>query len=261
MKSLLNVFGRGRSETISAASRIAPVFLLPAVFLFLAANAPEPSAKGNGNTIPFGIAKMIIEFNSTANDVGVQVLLDGEPWQWAEIESPDGQKILDIKPRKSLKKQGLTELFFESSEPSLDDVPLDEFLARFPEGGYEFSGLTIDGLELEGTASYTHVIPAGPEILLPAEGVAVDPENCVIEWVPVTTTIANSTGIEIKGYQVIVEQVEPRRTMLIDLPASVTSLKVPSEFFEQAQTLHKFEVLAIEIGGNQTITEGSFVTQ
>lgn len=47
---------------------------------------------------------------------------------------------------------------------------------------------------------------------------------------------------------------------LIDLPASRTSVTVPPEFFIQRDTLHKFEVLAIEAGGNQTIKEGEFVT-
>ena len=66
--------------------------------------------------------------------------------------------------------------------------------------------------------------------------------------------------ITIRGYQLIVEQVDPKRVFSVDLPALQTSLRVPPEFFVQRNTLHKFEVLAIESGGNQTITEGEFVT-
>ena len=66
--------------------------------------------------------------------------------------------------------------------------------------------------------------------------------------------------IEIVGYQVIVEQEEPLRVFSIDLPASVTSVMVPPEFFHQKNTLHKFEVLAIEASKNQTITSGEFIT-
>ena len=46
----------------------------------------------------------------------------------------------------------------------------------------------------------------------------------------------------------------------IDLPP-LMSVKIPREFFLQRNTLHKFEVLAIDASGNQTITQGSFVTQ
>jgi hypothetical protein len=204
---------------------------------------------------------MIIEFNASGNDVGAQVLLDGEPWRWVNIKSPDGRKILDIQSSGSLRKQGLTELFFESSEPSLDEVPLATFLARFPAGEYEFEGITIEGEELEGTATFTHVIPAGPVIVSPQGGAPVDPRNAVIEWKPVTKTMTGSGGIVIVGYQVIVEELESGRFHSIDLPASVTRVKIPREFFDPQNSLYKFEVLAIEAGRNQTITEGSFVTQ
>jgi hypothetical protein len=163
-----------------------------------------------------------------------------------------------------LAKQGLTELFFESSEPSLAEVPLDEFLARFPEGVYEFEGRTVEGDEIEGEATLTHVIPKGPAIVSPSLASeappVVDPDNLVIAWEPVTETITGSQAIEIRGYQVIVEQVEPLRVHSIDLPALRTSVRIPPEFFAQRGTLHKFEVLAVEVGGNQTITEGEFVT-
>ena len=239
---------------------LSALFLMAVAVLSLAAAAPARSA----DEIPFSKAKIIIEFNASANDVGVQVLLDGEPWKWVKIETPAGRTILNITSSGSLRKQGLTELFFESSEPSLDEVPLAQFLARFPEGEYEFEGMTIEGDELEGTATFTHVIPAGPVIVSPPQGnvpPVVDPNNLVIDWAPVTETITGSQAIQIVGYQVIVEQVEPRRVHSIDLPAAVTSVKIPPEFFVQPNTLHKFEVLAIEAGGNQTITEGEFVTK
>ncbi len=237
------------------------IFLVAAIALILASTAPEVWARRYAEEIPFSKAKIIIEFNSTANDIGVQVLLDGEPWQLVSIESPDGGIILNIRSFGSLRKQGLTELFFESSEPSLDEVPLNEFLARFPEGVYEFEGRTIEGQVIEGEATFTHIIPSGPEIVSPQENEVVDPNNVIITWNEVTTTITGSSQIEIVGYQVIVEQVDPLRVLSIDLPATATSVKIPPEFFVQQNSLHKFEVLAIAAGGNQTITEGFFVTQ
>ena len=254
----------------SSFSRMLPVFLVPVVALVLAAAPAEAWAKHKKKKkeIPFSIAKMIIEFNSSANeglgDVGVQVLLDGEPWRSLRIESPNGRTILDITASRSLRKQGLTELFFESSEPSLDEVPLEDFLVRFPAGKYEFEGRTIEGIEIEGEAILTHVIPAGPEIVSPKEGDLVDPKNLVIEWKTVTTTIDGSPDLTIVAYQVIVERTDNAdhgaapRTFDIKLPAKpgdTQSVQVPPEFLE-ADAEYAVEVLAIEQGGNQTITEG-----
>jgi len=242
------------------------VWFSVATIIILAAAAPKSWAA----EIPFGKAKIIIEFNSTGNDVGVQVLLDGEPWKRVKIKSPNGLQLLDIISSGSLRKQGLTELFFESSEPSLDEVPLAEFLARFPEGKYEFEGITIEGEELEGEARLTHVIPAGPVITSPQEGEVVDPNNLVVEWRRVTEKIAGSGRLEIVGYQVIVERTDndqlgaAPRLFDVKLPATsdpIQSVTVPREFLEP-RTEYKFEVLAIEKGGNQTITEGGpFQTQ
>src|SRR3972149_8905688 len=119
-------------------------------------------AGNNGSAIPFSRAKIIVEFNASAEDVGIQVLVDGEPWKQLRVCSPNGRRVLDITGKRSLGKQGLTELFFESSEPSLVELPLPKFLARFPDGKYELEGETIDGMGLEGTAALSHVIPAGP---------------------------------------------------------------------------------------------------
>jgi len=237
---------------------------LLAIAVFSSPATRQSWAGRERNEIRFSKAKIIIEFNSTAEDVGVQVSLDGEPWKMVAAFDPNGSKILDILGQRSLNKQGLTELFFESSEPSLVDLPIEEFLARFPAGEYGFEGETIEGDEIEGEAILTHVIPKGPAIISPASTTndppVVDPNNLVIAWEPVTESITGSEAIEIGGYQVIVEQVEPHRVYSIDLPASRTSVRVPQEFFVQRDTLHIFEVLAIEAGGNQTITEGNFVT-
>jgi hypothetical protein len=204
--------------------------------------------------MPFSQAKIIIEFNSSGPDVGVQVLLDGEPWERVNIEAPDGRKILDIRTSRSLREQGLTELFFESSEPTLDELSIEEFLARFPKGKYEFEGKTIDGIELERTATLSHAVPAGPSALS-AQMMGPD---LVISWGAVMGPAAGfpaNEPINIVSYQVIVEREDALRRFDVTVPATVTSVTVPPEFLE-AGTVYKFEVLAIEARGNQTITEG-----
>ncbi len=221
--------------------------------------------EGDADEVLFSKARILIEFNASDEDVGVQVLLDGDPWKQVRGYRPDGRLILDVMTRRGLREQGLSEFFFESSEPSLAIVSLEEFLDRFPEGVYEFEGRTTENDEIEGEAILTHVIPAGAEIVSPLssndELPVVDPDNFVVEWEQVEETIDGSDDIEIVGYQVIVEQVEPLRVYSVHLPASATSVSVPPEFFEQTDTIHKFEVLAIEAGGNQTITSGEFLTE
>jgi hypothetical protein len=44
------------------------------------------------------------------------------------------------------------------------------------------------------------------------------------------------------------------------LPPSVTSIEVPDEFL-QRRTAYKWEVLAIERSGNQTLSSGEFHTR
>lgn len=201
--------------------------------------------------IPFSKAKIIFEFNSTGQDLGIQVTLDGEPWNEIWIKDPRGRTILEVEGSGSLKNFGLTELFAESNEPNFADMSKEDILARFPAGVYRFYGRTVEGDRLVGTATLTHNIPDGPVILSPLGGV-VDPTDTVISWNAVTTP----AGINIVGYQVVVDGGNPSRRFDVTVPATATQVTVPPEYLEPG-TQYNFEVLAIEAGGNQTITEGA----
>ena len=205
--------------------------------------------------IPFSKAKILFELNATAQDAGIQVLLDGEGWDHVAVLGPDRGPLLELDADGSVGEIGVTELFFESAEPSLADLPLDELFAMFPEGRYRFAGTTVEGQRLFGAAMLSHDIPAKANVLSPAEGAVTDPDNTVIEWQPVT----EPAGIRTAGYQVIVELEDPLRVFSVDLPASDTSVTVPSEFLEPG-TDYKFEVLAVADNHNQTIHEGTFST-
>jgi hypothetical protein len=206
--------------------------------------------------IEFEDSLLRIEFNATDQDVGVQLFLDAEGWKTVTVAAPDGSTIFEVSGKSKLRKLGLTELFWESEEPTLDEVPLDEFLAKFPEGDYKFEGVTVEGDKLVGTAHFTHNIPDGPNITSPKEKEVVDPKKVIVRWDPVTTP----AGIQISGYQVIVEQDHPLRTFDADVPANVTSIKVPSVFFVPGKK-YKVEVLAKEVSGNQTLNEVAFKTK
>jgi hypothetical protein len=196
---------------------------------------------------------MIVEVNATDGDAGLQVFLDGEPWSSMTISTPDGRRILAINTRTRLRNYGLTELFSESSEPSFDEFPLRKFKRLFPEGRYSFVGTTVEGKRLMGRARLSHDIPDGPQITSPADGSTVAPGSIVARWNPVP----EPTGINVVGYRAIVEREEPLRVFSADLPASVTSVTIPSEFL-QSGTKYKLEVQAIEASGNQTLTEIEF---
>ncbi|MDI6792468.1 MAG: fibronectin type III domain-containing protein [bacterium] len=233
------------------------IFLAVGVALVSGAAVSELWANdASSKWIPFSDAKIIIEFNATDEDVGIQVFLDGKAWKKVIIFNPKGRMVAKIKGKGNLKGLGLTELFFESHEPPLEDLPLEDFLALFPEGVYKFVGKTVEGEWLRGMAKFTHVIPDGALIVSPEEGEVVDPNNTVISWNPVTSP----QEVEIVGYQVIVEREDPHRVFSVNLSATTTSMKVPPEFLE-SDTEYKFEVLAIEVSGNQTITSSFFKTE
>jgi hypothetical protein len=97
---------------------------------------------------PFPEARIFIEFNQSANDLGFQVFLDAENWKTVEIRNPDGATIFAVEGKGGYPQLGLTELFFEGAEPSLDDFPLDELLALFPAGKYTFIGTTVGASQL-----------------------------------------------------------------------------------------------------------------
>jgi hypothetical protein len=196
-------------------------------------------------------ARIFIEFNASDDDLGFHVFLDGEEWRRLRIEDPTGRTIFAVSGRGAFARLGLTELFFEGAEPSLDEFPSDELLALFPEGEYEVEGETVGGDDLEGRAMLSHAIPGPPDpfVQIGADG------SLVIRWDPVTGPAEGfpERPIEIVAYQVLVGSFQ------VGLPASATSVTLPPEFVASLGAGdHEFELLAIESGGNRTIAQGSF---
>ncbi|HET6752364.1 MAG TPA: hypothetical protein VFH23_00255 [Jiangellaceae bacterium] len=211
-------------------------------------------AAADTKPVEFADARLKVEINATDGDAGLQIFLDGEAWNTLELLDPQGNPMLDVDVTGRAKNYGLTELFSESSEPPFTEFPLEQFKELFPEGTYTFRGTTIDGTPMTGTATLTHDFPDGPEILSPTAESKVPADQVVVQWAPVTTPV----GIDIAGYQVLVVQEEPvLRVFSADLPATATKVSVPAEFV-QPKTEYKVEVLAIEAGGNQTLTELTF---
>ncbi len=223
--------------------------------------------------IPFDEASIFFELNNTDGDLGIHALIDGDAWKKLEIEDPNERRMLNVKVKGRLRRQGLTEFFFESAEPTFDELDPEDFFDRFPEGEYEIEGRTLEGEELESEVELSHVLPA-PAGNVRLSGVEAA-EDCdaeplpsvsppvVISWDPVTEShpeLGKEGAIEVVKYQVVVEREEPSLLILsVDLPPEATSFEIPEDFTDLDEGEgFKFEILVRGATGNQTAIESCF---
>ena len=198
----------------------------------------------------FEEARIYIEYNSTDNDLGFHVFLDGEDWKSLKILNPAGVTIFSVTGKAAYRQLGMTELFFEGAEPPLDEFPLQDLLALFPEGKYAFTGVTVEGESITRNARLSHAVPSGPSV-----SSTVDGDKVVIRWQSVDGVPPGfpQKNVVVEEYQIIVESFQ------VTVPASENKITLPRECvrtLEQGE--HEFEVLAIDQSGNQTITSDSF---
>jgi hypothetical protein len=247
-------------KPVAFAALIGTAFCLP-----MAASAQSLVQR---NVVPLKEAKLNIEHNATDNDTGFQGAIDSEGWKELKVRGPEGV-VLEFEAAGKLRTLGLTELFFETVEPENAEVPIPQMLSKLPAGNYRIYG-PIPGSDsgfTVGTAWLTHVIPAGPVLLSPAEGATVWAGELLMKWRPVTKTIYGGP-VKIIAYQLIVEKVAAPNPHMIGkqgslsmyLPPTVTQIAIPRGFLERA-TPYAWEVLAIEQSGNQTLSSGEFETR
>jgi len=251
----------------------------------LAVGIAAPSARAQDGDESFKVAKIIFETNASACDLGIQILFDTEGIVRGRVRDPKGRLIYNFTARSGLRAiGGQTEGFLESVEPQIQELldllecdPDDEvevltlrdIRKTFPAGKYAFEAIMADGTELADEARLTYRIPAGPALVEPNG--ARDPNNTVIQWEPVTTTIPGigpERSVNIVGYQVIVYEdgvgeAPPEFNVVVPTcgadPLPACEVTVSPQFLKPG-TAYLYEVLAIERSGNQTITEGSFQT-
>jgi hypothetical protein len=214
-------------------------------------------------------AKIIIEHNATDNDTGFQVFVDADGWEKLEIVGPQGI-VAVFQGRDAVGELGMTELFMESHEPENAKMPIAELLAKMPAGDYEFRGTAskLGGQSgvMIGKAVLTHKIPAGVALVEPLPDSIVPLADLKMKWSG-TGKALDGSDVKLVSYQLIVEKSEEphanmigKRGLSLYLPASVTEMTVPAAVLEPG-TSYKWEVLAIEESGNQTLTEGTFKTK
>lgn len=207
-------------------------------------------------------ARLKFEINATDGDGGVQVFIDADSWKQLSIFDPLGTEIFTTTTSGRMAKQGGTELFLESAEPPFTTLSVAALLRRFPKGRYAIRGVGLAGERYVGSAIMSHRLPAGPELVSPRAGSGPQPPNdTTVVW----KAVAPPTGGAIVGYQVLVVRPDtgiralPKVTLDVTMPPTATSLKVPAGFL-QPNTEYEWEVLAIERGGNQTLSSSTFRT-
>ncbi len=186
---------------------------------------------------------LFFELNSTDNDLGLQLFLDSDGWKRVRVLDPARNEIVLLQAEGRLARLGITELRFESAEPSPAEV-----LALFPPGKYRFRGRSVEGEQLASNVTLSHDLLPAPTFS-PSDGEVVDPRDVVVEW--------NAPGAE--QVELIIEQDELGHVLDITLSGSSKRLRVPPQFLRPGME-YKIEILSISENGNRTIAESTFRT-
>ena len=276
--------------------RMLAIFSVPVITLFLGAATPQVWAGGKHHHKPrvqkLEEADIYFELNNTDGDLGIHGKIDGGPWTKIWIKDPKRRQMMKVTAKGRLKRQAVTELFFESAEPTFDELDPVDFFKRFPEGIYKIYGWPQEGRLLVGQSEIRHVMPAPPDgIMVSGTPIVLDEVDCedeapiverdingdiVISWDPVEDShpdIGEAGDIEVARYQLVVEMDvdlngdEFESVYSVDLPPNVTSMTVPADFIDlgiddEGEGEYKFEILVKEEeGGNQTATESCFAIE
>ncbi len=225
--------------------------------------------------LEFDEAHLFLELNNTDGDLGVHGKIDGDEWKRLVIEDPNERRMMKVRANGRLRRQGITELFFESAEPTFDELDPAVFFKRFPEGTYEIEGVTIDGEEMESETELTHLIPAQPEATVNGLPYVEDcdedelpvfdrADDVIIAWDPVTLSHPvlgrTNEAIEVVNYELVVEIDDTPWNVSAILPPEVTVFEVPDEILALADEI-KYEVLVREESYNQTALESCFAVE
>ncbi len=247
--------------------RLLPLLIIP---LALGSLAVPMSARVEPPTQPFAVAELFFELNDTDGDLGIHASIDGGTWTSLEVEGPRDRQLLAIASNGSLRSQGLTQLAFESAEPTFDELDPADFFLRFPEGVYEIEALAQGGGTFKSKVQLSQVLAAPAEATvsgLPAAencDAAVLPEVAapvVIDWDPVTDShpeIGKTGPVRISRYQFFVQQGNTK--LSVDLLPTATEFEIPTSI-TAAGGVFKFEIIARTSTGNNTAVESCFRMQ
>jgi hypothetical protein len=214
----------------------------------------------------FSEAQLYFELNNTDEDLGLHGSIDGDTWTELAINGPGG-RLLSLFTQNALTSHGMTQLFFESAEPTFDDLRPAAFFRRFPEGRYRITGRLKGGAGIASSVMLSHVMPAPVDNVtvngVPAAASCDAPLPTVsapvmIDWDPVTEshpTVGKQGTIRIGQYQFFVEREGVK--LGVDLPPTVTEFDIPQAITAMGDEF-KFEIIARTATGNNTAIESCF---
>ena len=243
-----------------------------------AATATEPCGD-------FGECKALIEINSSDGDIGFHFLMDGDDLNSARIHDPNGVKVFEDQAKGPLKEQKLTETFAESAEPLCWDDPdadedeeivtLEEFLERWTDGTYVFTGSGDEGEKSTGETELTYNLPAAPTDL-GFDGSVItwsdgnDLGDCA-SYEDLNTLVSEGVlpqhpeDVDVDAWEVVLEpdvdDGDPlgslKFTIRVAGDTALKAITVPAEYlaFFEDDTPGKIEVGAIGGEDNATFTE------
>jgi hypothetical protein len=213
---------------------------------------------------PFAVAELFLELNDTDGDLGIHSAIDGGTWTSLDVKGPL-HSLLSIVSNGRLRSQGLTQLAFESAEPTFEELDPQQFFRRFPEGTYEISARAGED-NFRSKVRLSHVM-AAPPIATVSDLAAADgcdealPEvlsPVLIEWNPVTTShpmVGKAGPVTISRYQFFVQQGDTK--LSVDLAPTVTEFEIPRSITDAGGEF-KFEIIARTSTGNNTAMESCF---
>jgi hypothetical protein len=211
------------------------------------------SAHGGENeaaaTAPFSIASVHFEQNATDGDgeVVFQVKAGKEGLAELIVRSPDGRPVVTFKAPDA-STLGMRQFRFETPEPQ----DFNALQAAYPEGAYEFSGITPSGVKLAGKATLSHRLPAIAAFAEPAaaaENVRV--KDFVVSWGAVDN---------VASYIVKVQQRELNLDFTVVLPGSWTAFALPDGFLSRGKK-YKMAIGTVTREGNISYVESTFTTE
>ncbi len=221
---------------------------------------------GANAQIEFSKHDIYFELNATDGDVGLHGILDGQAWADARISGPGGTfDVIRAISNQDSPEFGMTELFFESNEPPLDERSFKELVTLFPPGAYHFSGLTIANQPIMGKDTLSSAMPCPARVRVSRTGEG----DVVIAWRlrpgnydPDTTVCSKIKPVAAASVQAFFSIEDPdtgvSRNFSADLPPTARSVEVPDEFlagvdFDAAD--EKAEVIVVAPDGNRTAIE------
>ena len=180
--------------------RLAVLVVLTALTVTAAVAMATTGGGGGGGKaaarkpLEFEEHNLYIETNDTDKDAGLQVFVDAEQWRHFKLLDKSGDTMVDLNTKGKVRDVGLSELFFEASEPSFDELPFSKFKKQFPEGRYRFRGETVSGRKMVGadTAHARDSRRAEPDF--PAKDSTLDPDGFTVTWDPSRSPPASTSS-------------------------------------------------------------------